>query len=241
MRRAAMATVVAAAMALLGSALMAQERPGRPVRPAVEGQPAPQLTPEQQAFVDQEKELRKQILIARLELQLAEAKEAPQREIADKAERFYSLMGTQHAFLAKNREVAEQVRQRARQERQRRRGLGADGQPGLQRGPGRGTGQGGRGGPGFGGERGRRHGMGRGGGAGMGWGLSDQGRGEGRGMGGRRGMGGKGEVGAGRGRGWHGRQWETSPEQAPPGAEVQPDMLPAQPTPEYPPAEEPER
>ncbi len=222
MRRAATATMVAAAMALLASALMAQERQAEPARPAAERQTAPQLTPEQQAFVDQEKELRKQILIARLELQLAEAKEAPEPEIAAKAERFYSLMGTHHAFLVKNRGVAQQVRQRARQEWQRRRGGGAQGELGLRRGPrgGRGMNQSGRGGPGPRGQRG----MGWGGGQG----LSDQGQGRVRGMGGRGGPGSREQ------------QWKASPDQTPAG-EVQPDTLPAQPTPERPPAEAPER
>jgi len=240
MRVRALTTAVAIGILAISAAVLAAGQADRPIPAAAKGERAIQFTPEQQAFLDQAKELRKQALIARLELQLAEAKEAPEREIAQKAERLYSLLGEEHAFRVKNREVAQQLRQGRRE----RRGRGAQDELGLGGGRGRGgelgagPGRGGRQGRGMG-HGGRGFGRGRGGGMGlmpgpggeqpgpgMGWGG---GRGGGRAMGGRSGMGRRhgeaGRQGAGPGPG----DWKACPEQAPPAAE-----------PPAPPAEQPE-
>ena len=136
----------------------------------------PELTEEDKAALRQSQDLQKALKIARLELALAEAKEAPQREIAGKAESVYRLQGELHALLVKHPVVARhQWREGAG--RQWRRGQG------WGRGEGRGSahegmGRHGRRGMGRGG--GMDHGMGMGRGRGMGQGM---GMGQGRGMG----------------------------------------------------------
>lgn len=242
MRVRALTTAVVIGILAISSAVLAAEQADRRIPAAGKGEKAIQFTPEQQAFLDQAKELRKQVRIARLELQLAEAKEAPEREIAQKAEGLYSLLGKEHAFRVKNREVAQQLRQRTRQEWRERRGRGAQDELGLGRGRGRGGGLGA--GPGRGGRQGR--GMGRGGrgfgrgrGAGMGLmpgaggeqpGMGRRGEGRGRDMGGGRGM--------GRGRG--GADWKTGGP-GPGGREAYAEQTPPVAEPEASPAEERER
>ncbi len=120
-------------LGVLGAVLLAsvtvalaetKETPKPPVAPA--------LTAEQKATLQQMKDLHKRLRIARLELALAEAKEAPEREIAGKAEDMYRLQGEMHAFRAKHPEVGRLTRH-------------ARGQGGEQ-GMGPGCGCGGRGG-----------------------------------------------------------------------------------------------
>jgi len=207
----------------------------------------PALTAEQQAAVEQMKDLHKRLRIARLELALAEAKEAPEREIAKKAEDVYRLQGQMHAFRVRHPGIGRLMRQ----ERGEWRG-GRGGGEGRGRRGGHGMGRGGR--HAMGGRGGRRGMGGRGGGMGglwggegrgrgMGWqmgtgpecAVAGQGRGYGQGRGMRsghgRGMGRGGLRGTGRARGM-GRRWQQGAEVASPT----PDTLEAQPAPEAPPA-----
>jgi len=141
-----------AALALAATTLMAQA----PERPLPEERP--RLTAEQQALVTEAKGLRKQIHIARLELALAEAKEAPEKEIAAKAEHLYRLRGRLHAMMVKHPELrALAGSPRAGWRQGRGCGLGMQGQgPGMGRGgkrwgmhgAGPGMGRGWQGGPG---------------------------------------------------------------------------------------------
>jgi hypothetical protein len=149
-----------------------------------ESRAVPELTADELVVLEQANDLQKQLEISRLELRLAELKEAPQGEIADRATRMYRLQGELHALRVKHPAVARyQWRERAQDRWGRGRGQGRGGGPAW--------GQGGMGGHG-------RHGMGRGRGHGEG------GRGEGPGMGrgrGRRSGGGEAEPGMGSGRG----------------------------------------
>ena len=161
-----------------------------------EGRAAPKLTADELAVLEQANDLQKQLEISRLELRLAELKDAPQGEIADRATRMYRLQGELHALRVKHPAVARyQWRERA----QERWGRGR----GRRRGGGPAWGQGGMGGHG-------RHGMGRGRGhGGGGWGQGPgMGRGRGRRGGGRGAEPGMG-FGRGRGMGRHGGRGMT--------------------------------
>ena len=237
-------------LVLLASATVAlaetKQDPKAPAKPA--------LTAEEQAALQQMKDLDKRLRIARLELALAEAKEAPEREIATKAEGVYRLQGEMHAFRVKHPGIGRLARQERGQWRGGREARGG----GRGWGRGAGMGRGGRhgmGGRGGGMGRGGRRGMGgRGGGmagpwAGegrgreMGWQMEagqgcpfagqGMGHGEDRGMGfGQgRGMGRGGMRGMGGGRGM-GRRWRQGAEPAP----VAPAAPEAEPTPEATPA-----
>ena len=128
-------------------------------REAAQRADIPELTADERAVVEQARALQKDIRIARLELALAEAKEAPESEIAGKAENVYRLQGKAHALRAKHRELFGKLqRQRAR------RGPGMGFGRGQQMGP-----QGRRVGPGMG--HGMRRGMGQGVGPQMGHGM----------------------------------------------------------------------
>jgi len=222
-------------LVLLASATVAlaetKQDPKAPAKPA--------LTAKEQAALQQMKDLDKRLRIARLELALAEAKEAPEREIATKAEGVYRLQGEMHAFRVKHPGIGRLARQERGQWRGGREARGGG------RGWGRGAGMG----------RGGRHGMGgRGGGMagpwagegrgrGMGWQMEagqgcpfagqGMGHGQGRGMGLERGRGtGRGGMrGMGGGRGM-GRHWRQGAEPAP----VAPAAPEAEPTPEATPA-----
>ena len=185
------AMTVVLLVAAVGMALAQEAQP--------QGRAAPTLTADELAVLEQANDLQKQLEISRLELRLAELKEAPQGEIADRATRMYRLQGELHALRVKHPAVARhQWRERAREGQGRGRGRGGgpawgQGGGGWGQGPGmhRGRGQGGGG-------RGEGPGMGRGRGQGGG------GRGEGPGMGrgrGHRGGGGEAERGMGFGRG----------------------------------------
>ncbi len=178
MKRHGLALLLLAAL-LIGTvtASMAQQA----VKPQPEGMP-PEMTPEEKAFLDQVQELRQQLRITQLELALLEAKEAPEAQIAEKAEAVYRLEGRLYALHAKNRQMAQGL------ERERPRGARRHG-PGVGGGRGMGPGMG----PGMG--RGRGRGMGRG----MEEGFGPQGQGLGRGMGRHRGH--PMEPGMGRGMG----------------------------------------
>lgn len=152
-----------------------------------EGRAVPELTADELVVLEQANDLQKQLEISRLELRLAELKEAPQGEIADRATRMYRLRGELHALRVKHPAVARhQWRERAKERRGRGRGRGQSGGgwgqcPGMGRGrgqggggwsqcPGMGRGSGHRGGdrraqPEMGFDRGR--GMGRHSGRGM--------------------------------------------------------------------------
>lgn len=208
---------LAIGMLMMTSAAVAAERTGGPPRGDRErarGRSV-QLTPEQKELLERAKDLRKQIRIARLELQLAEAQDAPEGEIAARAERLYALLGRQHAFQVKNRGIFRQVRGQMGRRWQHRRGQAvAPGRRGAGRGMGRGMGHGGAGmgwqgmrgqgwdqGPGLHRGAGPRWGRDAGAGLGMGWqrGQGMRGQGQGRGMG--------GGMGRGRGAGMY-RNWE---------------------------------
>lgn len=200
---------------LLASATVAlaetKQDPKAPAKPA--------LTAEEQAELQQMEDLDKRLRIARLELALAEAKEAPEKEIATKAEGVYRLQGEMHAFRVKHPGIGRLMRQE---------GHRWGGGPGMGRGGRHGMGE--RGG-GMG--RGGRHGMGgRGGGMAAPWAGEGRGRGMGHGQG--RGMGlerdrsmgrGGGMRGRGGGRGM-GRRWQQEVEPAPP-VPVAPEAEPA--------------
>ncbi len=179
------ALLVCAVTAALGA------RPDEPAR----GLEGVKLSPEEQAFLDRAKELHKGIRIAGLELALMEAKDAPEDQIASKAEELYRAQGKLYALRAKNRDMARKLWRHGPGHqwghgpgRRGGRGLGPgwDG-PGMGRhgrrgmGRGMGPGWGGHGGPGMG--RGMRRGMGRGGGhwMGPGFGLGEPGMGFGMG------------------------------------------------------------
>jgi hypothetical protein len=190
----------------------------QPERAPAEERPL-RLTEDEAAVLRQAQDLQKELEIARLELALAEAKELPEGEIADRAEQMYRLQGRLYALHAKNPELIDKVRRHDRQRRLGdREGMGR----GRGRGMGRGRGHGPRGmrgggrdawgmGPGMGPGRGHRgHGMGPGMGQGRGRGHRGQDISPGMGPGHRaRGMGpgiGQGRGGPGMGRG-HGRQF----------------------------------
>jgi len=191
-------TVIAAMTAVLlvaavGMVLAQEAQP--------ESRAVPKLTADELAVLEQANDLQKQLEISRLELRLAELKEEPQGEIADRATRMYRLQGELHALRVKHPAVARyQWRERSQERWGRGRGRGRGGGPAWgqggmgghgRAGMGRGRGHGGGG-------RGEEHGMGRGRGhGGGGWG---QGPGMGRGRG-HRGGGGEAEPGMGFGRG----------------------------------------
>ncbi|HUU54119.1 MAG TPA: hypothetical protein VMY87_04295 [Armatimonadota bacterium] len=127
----------------------------------------PQLTADELAVLKQAGDLQKQLEISRLELRLAELKDASQAEIAERATQMYRLRGELHALRVKHPVIAQyQWRERGRHRWGRGRGRGRGGGPAW--------GEGGMGGGG-------RHGMGRGRGhGGYGWG---EGPGMGRGRG----------------------------------------------------------
>ncbi|MDH4180120.1 MAG: hypothetical protein OEV33_06375 [Armatimonadota bacterium] len=178
-------TVIAAMTAVLlvaavGMVLAQEAQP--------ESRAVPELTADELAVLEQANDLQKQLEISQLELRLAELKEAPQGEIAERATRMYRLQGELHALRVKHPAVARyQWRERAQERWGRGRGRGRGGGPawgqgGMEghgrHGMGRGRGQGGGGrgqGPGMGRGRGHRGGgcdaeagMGHGGGRGMG-------------------------------------------------------------------------
>jgi hypothetical protein len=196
-RRLAMSGLAAVLLASATAALAeTKQDPKAPAKPA--------LTAEEQAALQQIKDLDKRLRIARLELALAEAKEAPEREIATKAEEMYRLQGEMHAFRVKHPGMGRLMRQ----ERHRWGGRGAGGEGrawggGADMGRGGRHGMGGRGG-GMAGpwaREGHGRGMGRQMGSGLGQGcpFADQGMGFGRGRGMGRGRG--GAMGFGQGRG----------------------------------------
>jgi hypothetical protein len=138
---------MACALTLLWVTVSVAEKPARQrprERPRVE---RPALTAEQEAVLDRGKQMQKDLRIVGLELALLEAKEAPEEDIALKAEDLYRLHGKLHALRVKNPEVARELRRLGRQE-------------GRKLGLGRGRGHGGRG-WGYGrahGDRGRGYG-----------------------------------------------------------------------------------
>jgi len=149
----------------------------------------PELTPDEQAVVDQAQDLRKQVEINRLELRLLELKDAPEQDIAERAEQGYRLQGRLHALRVKHQDVLAKVWQHGgRRVWRHGRGRGdrfAGGGPGMRAHRGRGM-------------HGAGPGMGRGG-RGMGRGGRGMGPQQGMGRGGR-GMG----LQQGTGRGGHG-------------------------------------
>jgi hypothetical protein len=107
------------AVALIAGAVAAEtaNAAGGTAAASPAGSAGKQLTPEQQAVLDQAKDLGKQVRIAQLELRLAELKEEPEGRIAEKAEQLYRLQGRLHALMVKHPEVARALgRERARQE-----------------------------------------------------------------------------------------------------------------------------
>lgn len=169
--------MVIALLALVVSPAVA-ERGGR-LAPAGERL---ELTPEEQAFLDRTNELRKEIKITNLELALLEAKDAPEGEIATKAEQLYRLQGQAYALRAKNRDLARKLWRHERGDRHRLgmgRGMGRRTHRGMGSGMGRGMGHGRHRGMGHGGEPGRGHGR-----RGARFGMGHGGRGMGRGVGG---------------------------------------------------------
>ncbi len=107
------------------------------------------FTPEEQAFLDRTKELRKETQITRLELALLEAKDAREGEIAAKAEQLYRLRGRLYALRAKNRDMVQKLwrhgmRHQWRQEREARHrwGMGRGMGRGIHQGMGHGMGRG---------------------------------------------------------------------------------------------------
>ncbi len=99
------------------------------------------LTPQDEAAVQQLKDLWKQARIARLELRLAEAKGAPESEVAAKQKAVEEARGRMRQWRADHPELAQQLRQGLRSGRgmgarggrgglgmQHRRGMGGDGQ-----------------------------------------------------------------------------------------------------------------
>lgn len=238
MKRVYTSVVLAALLVLTASVALAQ----REARP--EEATAPQLTAEERAVLQEVQDLRKQLEISRLELALAEAKDAPLSEIAERAEQVYRTQGQLYALRVKNPDLAAELRP----------GRGRGGGPGGGRGLGqsRGRGMGGRGmgrrghrgqggegmgrwgvgpeGPqGPGGPGLHRHGWGRGeghglGGCGLGQGRrqgTGQGRGQGLGRG--RGLGFGPQLGSGggpMGPAWH----QCAPEELP--MPMEPEALP---------------
>lgn len=161
MNRPKLSIVTALGLALLAASLASAQEVTQPRRQRA----APELTEEQKAQLERFRELHKDARIARLELALLEAKDAPEEEIALKAEENYRLQGRLHAFRVKHPEL---TRHMERQRMRRARGLAR----GLARGQGHGWGGRGMG-------RGRQRGRG----TGLGLGLGPM-RGEGH-MGGR--------------------------------------------------------
>jgi len=209
-----MVVVLAGAAATVGLAAQRKAAPA-PARGLEESKAKPpreaSLTPEQKALLEKWQELRKQIMIARLELKLAETKDASEDEIARRAEQVYRLRGEQRAFLAKNKDLVRSLRRHTKVYRwwdRRARGAGRGRGPGIGRDQGRGMGRG----------------MGRGRGLGLGYGY---GRGLEPGLG--RGHG----FDRGRGAGPGGRRpvREVVPEQRPGVASPQKTAPPAQPAP----------
>lgn len=88
-----MVGVVVAALA--AGAVMAAPRLGD--APAGRG-PAAALTAEQEVAVEEARELARQLEVARLELRLLELRQAPEAEIAAKAEEVFRLRGRLHAL-----------------------------------------------------------------------------------------------------------------------------------------------
>jgi hypothetical protein len=158
-------------------------------RPAVTDAAAvDKLSPQDQAAVEELRGLWKQAHIASLELRLAEAKGAPESEIAAK------------------QKAVEEARDRMRQWRADHPGLGRELRQGMRGGRGMGM----RGGPRHrGGGMGMRGGRGMGPGGGMGM-RGGRGMGPGGGMGMRGGRGMRGMMGDGRGRGMRLRQRDPS-------------------------------
>lgn len=197
---------IVAAVVLLACAVTAAAAEERAIPRS--GVQMPELTPEEQAVVDQAQDLRKQIEINRLELRLLELKDAPEQDIAERAEQGYRLQGRLHALRVKYRDVLAKVWQhggrRAWRHGRARGDRFAGGGPGMRahrgqgmHGPGPGMGRGG-------------HGVGRGG--------RNMGRG-GRGMGLQQGMGRRMGPGMHRGMGF-------GPD-AGVGLEMEPGMGPA--------------
>ena len=185
MKRTLTPLLMIALLAATGSVALAQTEAAPP-----EERPL-QLTEDEAAALRRAQDLQEELQIAHLELALAQAKDLPEGEIANRAEQMYRLQGQLYALHAKSPELARKVWRHQRQQRWRHR-------EGIGRGYGRGMG------------RGRGHGprgMGRGGrgewgmGPGMGRGRGHQGHGFGPGMGRGRGHGPMAGPGMGRGRG----------------------------------------
>ncbi|UCC68802.1 MAG: hypothetical protein JSV79_02410 [Armatimonadota bacterium] len=162
------------ALLAFGVSAAIAERTGRPASAGEELE----LTAEEQAFLDRANELRKEIKITNLELALLEAKDAPEGEIATKAEQLYRLQGQAYALRAKNRDLARKLWRHERGDRHRW-GMGRGMGRGMHRGMGRGMGHGRHRGMGQWGEPGRGHGR-----RGTRFGMGHGGRGMGRGVGG---------------------------------------------------------
>lgn len=195
-------TLVAAALLIALATGLAAAQPGER---AEQADRTPQLTAEQTAALEQVRELRREIDINQLELQLLVAREASEDAIAAQAENLYRLQGRMYAVVATTPALRDSLLQ-ARHRRAWRHGQG-QGQ-GIGRG-GHGGGMGAGMGRGRGLGMGRGHGMGFDGGRGMhGMGhgqVQGMGRGQGQGLGHGQGMG----RGRGEGRGRPGLQEEV--------------------------------
>jgi len=209
--RVLMATTVAVLLGLATVGLSEETGKQAKASPPSKEEAVAELTPAQQEYLKQVKHLRTQVRIAQLELELLEVKEAPERDIAAKAEQLYALEGKMHALRVKNADVEQGLRRAFRHERRHRHGRGAGGDD-MMPGPGRGRGMG-RGGRGIG-PRARHRGAG---GCDLG-----PGRDPGMGRGGGRGR------GAGRWPGWD-VPAEGTPEAGPPGGVIPPPEAPPPP------------
>ena len=192
-------TLVAAALLIALATGLAAAHPGER---AEQADRTPQLTAEETAALEQVRDLRQEIYINQLELQLLVAREASEDAIAAQAENMYRLQGRMYAVVA----TTPALRDRLQQARHRRawrhgqgEGMGGGLGPGVGPGMGRGRGAGMGAGRGLG--MGRGHGMGLDGGRGMD--RHRMRRGQGQGIGGGWGFGpGAGmEAGPGEGRG----------------------------------------
>lgn len=255
-------TLVAAALLIVLATGLAAADPGERAGEAAQ---TPQLTAEETAALARVRDLRQEIYINQLELQLLVAREASEDAIATKAENLYRLQGRMYAVVATTPALRDRLQQ-ARHGRAGRHGqgegMGRGMEPGMERGMGqgmrpgmgRGRGPGMGAGRGFGMNRGEGSGSGCDGGCGMGMdrdrmhGMGqgqDQGQGVGCGRGFGPGPGAGMEAGPGEGRGGGlgmGRNRGGGRGRPGPGQEV-PELwgeeIPVEPAPAPPPAQAP--
>ena len=214
-------TLVAAALLIALATGLAAAHPGER---AEQADRTPQLTAEETAALEQVRDLRQEIHINQLELQLLVAREASEDAIAAQAENMYRLQGRMYAVVATTPALKDSLQQarhrlawRHGQGQGQGLGRGHGGGMGPGMGRGRGLGMGARGEFGMGRGHGMScddecsmHGMGHGEGQGMGRGQGlghgqGMGRGQGQGLGHGQGMG----RGRGEGRGRPGLQEEV--------------------------------